>query len=599
MPWERSASLTAENPVLDGQHDLCIETDLRDQRHLGDEPSLSRLDSELLLDGLGDAVVTADDANHIIFLNAAAERLLGWPCEALQGELLSAILPERLRGAHVDALTRYIVSRQPQLMAGRPVRVPALRRDGSEVEVDLTLSAHQLEHGAVLVASMRDLTDRVDLEREQLINRYLEVTRDIALRLGLAPRLESLADAAPLLLDAIGTGLGWDVGVVWERDDHGVLPVAHWARPGLEHAAQDLAGSGEDLDLDGETLPDHVLRTGQPVWIDDFPKMATSRARLAATHGLHTALAFPVTLHSETQGVIEFFFQDRRCAELDLMTAMAATGAQVGQFIERWRAREEVRAAREHLIGLAEAVRASLLPPKLPELPGVDLAAAYHAAAGEGEVGGDFYDVFPLGDETWGIAIGDVCGHGPEAAALTALARHTIRAAASGCRPPVEVLQILNDAVLADNRERDESERFLTVLYFTVRAEGERLTVEIANAGHPLPLQLLDDGKVTAACGPGDLIGVLAEATPAYAALTLGPDGALLAYTDGVIEARVANGRQLTEDGVVKGVQAAGGRRASEIVDRLERVVLPHVTTTTAADDLTIICFRPAPPSSA
>src|SRR5207253_1298999 len=112
------------------------------------------------------------------------------------------------------------------------------------------------------------------------------------------------------------------------------------------------------------------------------------------------------------------------------------------------------------------------------------------------------------GNETWGVTIGDVCGRGPHAAALTALARHTIRTAAIGGRPPVDVLHLLNDAILTENRERGDHERFLTALYLTVR--------------------------------PGD-------------------DGP-----------------------------------AEEIVDRLERVVLAHTTSTTRADDLAIICLKPA-----
>ena len=582
MPGTRRTFTSTEIPVLGGRHD---------QR---EEPDLSALDSQLVLDGLGDAVVAADDQNRIIFLNPAAERLLGWQCEALVGERLSAILPERLRGAHVDALTHYIVSRRPGLMGQRPVRVPALRRDGSEVEVDLTLSGHQLGEGAVLVAFLHDLTDRVDLEREQLANRYLALTRDLAVGLGLATRLESLADGAPLVLDVVGAALDLDVGLVWGRADGRLVPLSSWARPGLEQAAEDLAGIGEGLDPADETLPGGVLRTGQPVWVCDLPATADPQTRVAAAHGLHTTVAFPVTVHGEVEGVVEFFLHDRHPAEVYLMVALAATGAQVGQFIERWRARHEARAAREHLIELAEALRASLLPPKLPQIVSVDLAAAYHAAGGEGHVGGDFYDVFPLGNETWGVTIGDVCGRGPHAAALTALARHTIRTAAIGGRPPVDVLHLLNDAILTENRERGDHERFLTALYLTVRPGDDGLAVEIANAGHPLPLHLGHDGGTTSACGAGDLLGVFPGATPARAALTLGPRDALVAFTDGVVEARDAEGVQLGEHGIVDGLHGAAANPAKEIVDRLERVVLAHTTSTTRADDLAIICLKPA-----
>jgi PAS domain S-box-containing protein len=124
------------------------------------------LDYRSVLNGFADAVIAADEHGMIVFANAAAERLLGWDDGGLVGQPLVAIQPERLRDAHRGGFKRYLDTRVPRLL-GRPVRVPALRRDGAEVDVELVISAHPLDgQGELFVAALRDLRDRVELERQ-------------------------------------------------------------------------------------------------------------------------------------------------------------------------------------------------------------------------------------------------------------------------------------------------------------------------------------------------------------------------------------------------------------------------------------------------
>src|SRR6266498_1097321 len=138
------------------------------------------LDYRSVLYGFADAVVVADERGRIVFANPAAERLLGWDDGGLVGQPLVAIQPERLREAHRNGFQRYLDSRVPQLL-GRPVRVPALRRDGSEIDVELVISAHPLNgHGELFVAALRDLRDRVELERQLTVGRYLKAANRAA-----------------------------------------------------------------------------------------------------------------------------------------------------------------------------------------------------------------------------------------------------------------------------------------------------------------------------------------------------------------------------------------------------------------------------------
>jgi GAF domain-containing protein len=139
----------------------------------------------------------------------------------------------------------------------------------------------------------------------------------------------------------------------------------------------------------------------------------------------------------------------------------------------------------------AQTLQRALLPPHLPEIAGLELAAGYRAAGEGNEVGGDFYDVFPQGDGSWALVVGDVCGKGPQAAAVTALARYTLRAhAVAGLRPSY-MLARLNDALL-----RQRAPGFVTVALARIELTHDGAHVDLATAGHPLPILATADGSV-------------------------------------------------------------------------------------------------------
>ncbi|MEX2621187.1 MAG: SpoIIE family protein phosphatase [Egibacteraceae bacterium] len=200
---------------------------------------------------------------------------------------------------------------------------------------------------------------------------------------------------------------------------------------------------------------------------------------------------------------------------------------------ELLRARERAQASELRARELARTLQANLIPPAPPAIPGLDVAAAYRPAGAGDEVGGDFYDVFKTDQGDWAVVLGDVCGKGAAAAAVTALVRHTARAAAMQTRTPSKVLATLNDALL-----RAPSERFCTAVYlrFCLDDDGS-VRVESASAGHPLPMRLADDA-VAPVGTPGTLLGVVDDPDLADAAVVLLPGEALFCYTDGLTEAR-------------------------------------------------------------
>ena len=194
---------------------------------------------------------------------------------------------------------------------------------------------------------------------------------------------------------------------------------------------------------------------------------------------------------------------------------------------------------------IARTLQQSLLPVELPDIPGVEAAARFRPTGEGNEVGGDFYDVFETGSRGWTIVMGDVCGKGPDAAAVTALARYTLRAAAMRELLPSRSLAVLNEALL---RQRDDR-RFCTVAYAYLEKLDDGARVGISTGGHPLPLLLRADGSVEPVGAPGTLLGVVPDPNLEDRAVTLAPGDALVFYTDGVIESRAARTASWTSAG--------------------------------------------------
>jgi PAS domain S-box-containing protein len=183
----------------------------------------------------------------------------------------------------------------------------------------------------------------------------------------------------------------------------------------------------------------------------------------------------------------------------------------------------------------ADALQSSLLPRRMPEIPGVKLAATYLAAAEKPEAGGDFYDVYQTPDG-WGLAVGDVCGKGEEAAAVTAAARHAIRVLARRCADPAQVLSGTNEIVLADELALDGG--FVTASLAHLSWREGRLRAVVASAGHPAAVLLRADGGVRMLDGGGLPLGLFPDPETATQELTLDVGDVLFLYTDGLAQAR-------------------------------------------------------------
>ncbi len=235
---------------------------------------------------------------------------------------------------------------------------------------------------------------------------------------------------------------------------------------------------------------------------------------------------------------------------------------------------------------VAEALQASLLPARLPDrVPGLEFAAAYIGATQFQEISGDFYDVFKAGDD-WAIAIGDVCGKGQDAAAMTAAARHAIRALAHVHKTPDQVLAAANQVLVAE----DYDERFVTAALAFLRRQDQRTQVRIGSCGHPGPAVVRADGRVEILEGDGLPLGLFDDIKPGRSDLELGPGDLLFFYTDGVTEARGAD-LSFFEDRLADALAAVAGRPAAEVVRAVQRLVTSF-SAGELKDDVTILAVR-------
>ncbi|MFF1399841.1 SpoIIE family protein phosphatase [Streptomyces sp. NPDC058287] len=261
---------------------------------------------------------------------------------------------------------------------------------------------------------------------------------------------------------------------------------------------------------------------------------------------------------------------------------------------ELLRARQESERERERLRRLATTLQQTLLPPVLADVPGLDVAAHYHIASVD-EVGGDFYDLFSLGAGTWGLFLGDVCGKGAAAAALTSLARYTLRAAAVYDPDPAVVLGNLNTVLNHEYNGTDP--RFCTVLFGLLTPDGDHggFRITLASGGHPPALLIRADGTADYLPTPGgQLIGVLPEARITTITLRLHPGDTLLLHTDGLTEAHTAvRGDRYGDDALLDFGRALAPTTAQHTITAIRELL---DTLGTGVDDDTAVLAVSVPP---
>jgi serine phosphatase RsbU (regulator of sigma subunit) len=301
---------------------------------------------------------------------------------------------------------------------------------------------------------------------------------------------------------------------------------------------------------------------------------------LARSLGLASVIAVPLAARGRTLGVLVLVRADPSAPFVEEDQSLAGMlAARTGLALDNAR----LYAEREYV---AETLRRSLLPPELPGIEGLEIAARYLPAAEGTQVGGDFYDVFEAAPDRWIAVMGDVVGKGAEAAAMMGLARYTIRTAAMSEGRPSAILETLNQAILKQTNDQ----RFCTACAVRLRPSGDVARATVCSGGHPLPLVLRADGSIEAVGTPGTIVGVFDDPVLVDRAVDLHLGDTLVLYTDGVTDER-RDADEFGETRLHEALTELAGGGAQRIADGVVDAVVGF-RTGQPKDDIAILAIK-------
>ncbi|MEA2366138.1 MAG: hypothetical protein QOI32_1650 [Thermoleophilaceae bacterium] len=455
----------------------------------------------LVLDTAPDAFITLDRDGHITNWNAAAARLFGWTeQEALGKAMRDLIVPEEFGDRHDERRLALVASEDP--LATTRFDVEFKHRSGTRFPGEATVSKVEMGGEVFVSGFIRDVTERLrrQAEREALLRE--QAARAEAERMaGLVGGMQALVDAALAhrSLDNILRDLAAQV--------HGVLDAGA--------ATIYLSDEGGVLTPGASAPGDQPEGEEFAVWV------AESREAMLGRED--TLIGVPLLAEGEVTGVLVAGAEPARVFTGEDLTLLRLAAERVGLAIAHARVYE-----REHRI--AETLQRSLLPERLPDLPGLEVAARYLPAASEAEVGGDWYDVIPIGGGAVGLVMGDVAGKGLAGASMVGRLRSALRAYALEGHDAGHVVERLNRLLWTEA----EDTQMATMLYLIVDPGAS--TVRWVNAGHPPPI-VIADGEARFLTGEASVpLGVLPFPTYEEASAPLEPGSSILLYTDGLVE---------------------------------------------------------------
>jgi PAS domain S-box-containing protein len=542
-----------------------------------EELRVSRDQLAAILGGVGDGITVQTPDGNLLYANEGAARAIGF-----------SSVEELLATPVTEFMQRFQLLEEdgsPMRLERLPGRRALMGERGAKELIRFRVVATGQERWSQVTASpVLDGAGRVRFA----INIFQDVThsrrREESERfLGeasriLASSLEYEATLTAVAQLAVAGPADWCVAYVLDDDGLRQLEVAH-SDPEMTAVVEELQRK-YPMDERRSQAVFAVAQTGESVLIPDITDEMIDESSVDEEHaatlkalGFQSAIAVAIRTHQRIHGVLVMVSSraGRVFDESDLVVA-EELGRRAGVAIDHARIYRE----RSHV---ARTLQQSLLPPELPSLPGFEIAARYLPA--KQEIGGDFYDVYPLGAGSWGFTIGDVCGKGVEAASLTALTRYTVRTAAIEHPTPSETLGILNEALL----QQDLDGKFCTLVVGRIDREGDRVTFHSASGGHPLPLLIHAGGGVDQVGSAGTLLGVLEDAKVVDASIDLQIGDAVVMFTDGVSDEFRLSGTE-----VERVLATCPGVPAEDVAGRVERLALAGREA--PRDDVALLVLR-------
>jgi PAS domain S-box-containing protein len=523
-----------------------------------------------------DAIYSYGGDGRITSWNPAAERIFGYAADAVLGCEPGFMLPPDRVEEERELIARATAEERLQ-----DVETQRIRADGGTIDVALTVSTLvDPEIGPVGVSLIaRDVTLRKRAADAQAF--LAQASAALETSLDPARTLQTIVElAVPLLAELCVLDLPRPDG----RLGNSVAAATH---PGVAERLCELRRRWP-LEPDGSHPVARVLRSGRALVVSDLDKpggldevaQSDEHRDFMLEAGYRCAVVLPLVARHHTLGIMSLLHvrADLRFDESDvaLLEDLAARAAQAYDNARLYAERSQV----------ARTLQRSLLPAELAAPPGIQVAARYHAATTDLEVGGDFYDVFET-DDGWMAILGDVCGKGPQAAALTALTRYTARAAAMHTSEPQRILEQLNAAML----RADTDHRFATAVLVRLDAHPDRSVLTCAAAGHPAALVLRAGGTVDALGGPGHPIGIRPSPSFHRTQAELRARDTLLLYTDGLVDLGPPQHVLETEQ-LADLLARCVGLAPEALLDELERLVAERRGEARRRDDVALLALQ-------
>jgi len=546
-----------------------------EMEELADRFETERNTMNQILQQMPSGVIVTDAEGNLTLQNTRSRQLLDSTFE--RGlELESFIREAPWIGRRPDGV-EYSADEYPLVRAireGETVlgeRITIERSDGSSMilEVDATpIRSSQGEGFEGAVASFQDVTERLETQ-----DRLARTTRRLT-------QIQSVTDAAlsGLGVDELADQLLRKIREVLEADSATLLLLDKTGTMLVEHTTVGAQTGEATIPIPmGRGIAGTIASTMSPIVAEDLSTYEVVRPWLVRS--MRSLMGVPLVYNGAVMGVIHVATRTRRRFTADEIEVAELAANRIAAALER-------ASLYDSRSAMAQALQRSLLPSSLPEIDGVELAALYHPFSPDHEICGDFYDVYPHGEGTWGVVVGDVSGKGPKAAAIMGLVAHTMRALARYESRPSAVLTALNDTLLAAERMTDE--QFCTACEMRLRSEPDHLRITLCLAGHPLPLLLRADGSVEEAGLPGTLLGSFRDPELHDVALDLQPGDALVAYTDGLVERRDV-GIDEGQQELAELLSTCTELSAEGIVARISRELVERVSLD---DDVAVFVIR-------
>jgi PAS domain S-box-containing protein len=530
--------------------------------------------------------VTISDDDRVLEANDAWLGIVGRTREELEaGEISWRAITAPEWAAQDDQVSRRLAAEGWVA----PYEKEYIRPDGTRAPV--LLSGVTLDRDPLrVVAVVIDLSERyaADRERELLLAREREARREAELAADRTARLQRVTAALSAASSADEVG---DVVVAQAVDAFYAAAGALAFREGEEVAMRHERGFEPaamapyrrfPMRLDSPVCD--VLRSGEPVFLETLDDWERYDDLVTRITGRFAAMAVvPLVFGGAVSGALVLCNETPRRYLAGDRAFLAALADQAAHALERARLYEE-RAY------IARTLQEGLLPERLAEVPGLEVAVRYHSIADGGAVGGDFYDCFDMSPGRWLVAVGDVAGKGTAAAVLTGLARHTLRAIALRDDRPEDMLRFLNEAL----RRQSVEAAFCTIGCVRLDLTEGGFEACLASGGHPYPLLVRAGGRAEDVIVRGTLLGVEAEPVLEPVALRLEAGDTLVVYTDGVTDARNGAGEAFGEDRLRAAVDAAAGGPAEAVAAAVDEAVAAFELRD-RRDDRAIVVLRVSP----